>query len=191
MDTKTIIDQLVEQVGFDFVGECTTKGFRTQPEVRNMCAANLCQHYDKSWSCPPACGDIEEYEQRMRAFDQCVVVQSVGQMEDPYDFETVMETAATQDDRFRELVKQLQEQDFAFMPLGAGACMLCSNIYVDDTVREKGGFYPLEDYENHRHFYACYPKNDYLPKYALDLIEIFRTVLSERGNSEFAGKTRG
>ena len=75
--------------------------------------------------------------------------------------------------------------------LEAGACMLCSNIYVDDTVREKGGFYPLEDYENHRHFYACYHKDDYLLKYALDLIEIFRTVLSERGNSEFAGKTRG
>ena len=133
MDTKAVIDQLVEQVGFDFVGECTTEGFRTQPEVRNMCAANLCQHYDKSWSCPPACGDIEEYEQRMRAFDQCVVVQSVGQMEDPYDFETVMETAAIQDDKFRDLVKQLQEQDFAFMPLGAGACMLCKKCSYPDA----------------------------------------------------------
>ena len=143
MDTKAVIDQLVEQVGFDFVGECTTEGFRTQPEVRNMCAANLCQHYDKSWSCPPACGDIEEYEQRMRAFDQCVVVQSVGQMEDPYDIETVMETATTQDDRFRGLVKQLQEQDFAFMALGAGACMLCKTCtYPDAPCRFPDKMYP-------------------------------------------------
>lgn len=61
--------------------------------------------------------------------------------------------------------------------LEADACMLCSDIYVDDLVREKGCFYPLKDYENHRHFYACYPRGEGLPKYAQELIRRVREVL--------------
>ncbi|MBQ9069463.1 MAG: DUF2284 domain-containing protein [Eggerthellaceae bacterium] len=132
-DVKATVKQLVEEVGFDCSGICTTEGFRTRPEVRDMCAANLCQHYDKSWSCPPACGEIEDYEQRMRTFDNCIVVQTVGQMEDSFDFETVQEAAETQDKRFRSLVQGLHEQDLEFMPLGAGTCMLCKECSYPDN----------------------------------------------------------
>lgn len=64
--------------------------------------------------------------------------------------------------------------------LGTGSCMLCSNIYVDDMVHRHGAFYPLEDYENHRHFYACYPKDDPLPQYASGFIRIVKQVLEQR-----------
>ena len=64
--------------------------------------------------------------------------------------------------------------------LACDACVLCSNIYVDQEVREKGAFYPLKDYENHRHLYACYPREDDLPKYAQELIRKVREVLALR-----------
>ena len=62
--------------------------------------------------------------------------------------------------------------------LGTGSCMLCSNIYVDDLVRQHGAFYPLRDYENHRHFYACYRKREHLPRYASGFIQIVSQVLN-------------
>lgn len=63
--------------------------------------------------------------------------------------------------------------------LDTGACMLMSNIYVDDYVRQKRGeFFPLADYENHRHFYACYRKDDFLPSYARDFIKITTDALA-------------
>lgn len=63
--------------------------------------------------------------------------------------------------------------------LDTGACMLMSNIYVDDYVRQKKGeFFPLADYENHRHFYACYRKDDFLPSYARDFIKITTDALA-------------
>lgn len=64
--------------------------------------------------------------------------------------------------------------------LGTGSCMLCSNIYVDDMVQRHGGFYPLADYENHRHFYACYPKGSPLPQYAAGFIQIVKRVMGQR-----------
>jgi len=64
--------------------------------------------------------------------------------------------------------------------LGTGSCMLCSDIYVDGMVRRRGAFYPLRDYENHRHFYACYPKDGALPQYAAGFIRIVKQVLEQR-----------
>ena len=64
--------------------------------------------------------------------------------------------------------------------LGTGSCMLCSNIYVDDLARQHGAFYPLKDYENHRHFYACYPQGEHLPRYAAGFIQIVSQVLSQK-----------
>lgn len=65
--------------------------------------------------------------------------------------------------------------------LEAGACMILSNIYVDDYVRQKRGeFFPLRDYENHRHFYACYRKDEFVPRYTRDFIAITARVLAKQ-----------
>lgn len=63
----------------------------------------------------------------------------------------------------------------------SGACMLMSNIYMDDYVRRRRGeFYPLKDYDNHRHLYACYRKDEYLPKYTREFIQITSRVLAKK-----------
>lgn len=63
--------------------------------------------------------------------------------------------------------------------LGTGSCMLCSNIFTDGLAHSLGGFYPLRDYENHRHFYACCRKQEHLPKYVTGFIQIVSQVLSQ------------
>ena len=63
--------------------------------------------------------------------------------------------------------------------LGSGACMLLPNIYVDGYVRQmSGAFFPLQDYRNNRHFYACYRKGYYLPQYMRDFIQITTDMLN-------------
>ena len=63
--------------------------------------------------------------------------------------------------------------------VSSGACMLMPNIYMDEFIRRKRGeFYPLKDYENHRHLYACYRKEEFMPKYTRDFIQITTRVLS-------------
>lgn len=62
-----------------------------------------------------------------------------------------------------------------------GSCMLMSNIYMDDYIRRRRGeFYPLKDYDNHRHLFACYRKDEFLPKYTRDFIEITSRVLATK-----------
>ena len=92
-----------------------------------------------------------------------------------------------QDQLFRMLdidPKILMEVDSLEMAkrvtVSCGACMLCPDIYFDETVIKKGVFYPLKGVENHRHFYACWRKGEDLPRYAEDLIEIVAGVLDGR-----------
>lgn len=69
--------------------------------------------------------------------------------------------------------------------LEAGACMVLPNIYVDEYVRQKRGeFFPLADYENHRHFYACYRNDEFIPKYTRDFIQITTGVLDRERQLE-------
>lgn len=64
--------------------------------------------------------------------------------------------------------------------LASGACMLLSNIYLDDYVRQhRGEFFPLKDFENQRHFYACYRKDEFIPQYSREFIQITTQMLEK------------
>lgn len=64
--------------------------------------------------------------------------------------------------------------------LKSGACMVLPDVYADEFVFNSGGaFYPLKDYENHRHFYACYRNDENTKKYIRDLVSITTSVLNQ------------
>ena len=73
--------------------------------------------------------------------------------------------------RAREVAKRVAIQ--------AGACMLCSDIFVDEYARRGAVFYPLMDYENRRHLYACWRKGEKLPRYAEGFIQIVGRILDK------------
>ena len=64
--------------------------------------------------------------------------------------------------------------------LKSGACMVLPDVYADEFVFNYGGaFYPLKDYENHRHFYACYRNDENTKKYIRDFVSITTSVLNQ------------
>lgn len=65
--------------------------------------------------------------------------------------------------------------------LSSGACMIMPSVYVDNFVAfRKGEFFPLKDYENNRHFYACFRKGDFVPRYTRDFIHLVGKVLESQ-----------
>lgn len=63
--------------------------------------------------------------------------------------------------------------------LKSSACMILPDVYADSSVfYAGGGFYPLSDYANHRHFYACYRNGETVKKYVRDFILISSAVLA-------------
>ena len=129
------VEEIIDEIGFEYKGTCPASKLRTTEDVRGMCAANKCGFYDKNWQCPPACGGIDEWQQRFANMDTCYVFQTWGGLEDEFDFETMAESGELQKDRVLALVEALDAAGLSAdtMVLSAGTCTLCKECTYPDA----------------------------------------------------------
>ena len=100
---------LAEEAGFSHAAPLDAATIDLKPQVRQMCAGNSCGMYGKRWSCPPGCGELEELRQRVAQYSRGLLVQTVGQLEDDFDAQTMMETEKAQKEHMLALQKKLME----------------------------------------------------------------------------------
>ena len=124
---------LAQEYGFECVGVAPASELRVRAEVRDMCAAGKCHIYGKSWACPPACPTIEEYQEQFGHYDKCLIVQTVGQLEDDFDFEGMMDAEAEHKRRFLAFAAAVREKDPSALCLSAGTCTMCKPCTYPDA----------------------------------------------------------
>ena len=98
----------------------------TDASFRDMCASNACGMYGKCWTCPPDIGPIDVLMTQLREYSHVLVYQTVGQLEDSYDFEGMME-AGKNHNRIAQSLRSVVAEDGIAEPLylGAGGCRVC------------------------------------------------------------------
>lgn len=122
--------------GFSHSTEMNVDSIELNPEVRTMCSANTCQHYGKNWSCPPACGTLEQCGAQIKQYSKGIIVQSTAQLEDSFDVEGLEELAKTHIKNYRTALAELKKIYPDVMYLGTGACDICSQCtYPDEPCR--------------------------------------------------------
>ncbi|MBQ9747822.1 MAG: DUF2284 domain-containing protein [Clostridia bacterium] len=119
--------QLAKEIGFDVCVPMKKEALVFREDVRAMCRADRCQSYGKTWSCPPACGTLDEIRARTSGFGDGILVETVGVMEDEFDYESVMDAAARHKERFLRLSECLRKEHAGVFPMGAGKCTLCEH----------------------------------------------------------------
>lgn len=125
-----MIERLKEkaiELGAFKAGIVNAADIKTDAYFRKMCEANMCGNYGRSYTCPPDIGPIDELMAKVKTFDKVLVYQSVGELEDSYDFEGMMEVA----ERHNKLVQMLWDLTDEMgrtdaLHLGAGGCRVCS-----------------------------------------------------------------
>ena len=123
-DTDTLVSEAID-AGFSQAGELNVKSLVFMPEVRAMCNADRCRQYGKNWRCPPGCGSVEEAAQRASQYSYGIIVQTIGLMEDEFDYDTIKETSEKHKKNFYALVDGLKIRYPDMLPMGAGTCELC------------------------------------------------------------------
>lgn len=111
--------------GFDAACSMDPRTLEFLPAVRDMCAADKCNHYDKSWGCPPACGSLEEIKERCSPYKNGLLVQTIYRMADEYDFLAISDADSRHARNFNRLTKALFEWGLDMLPMGAGCCRIC------------------------------------------------------------------
>lgn len=127
MESMTAFDQLLQlaKTRFSHVGPLDPATLQALPEVRDMCAADKCRSYGKSWSCPPACGTIRDLQLQMQSYHRGFLVQTVSKLEDSFDFEGMMEAEEAHQRAFEDLTREILKLFPGALPMGAGVCRLC------------------------------------------------------------------
>lgn len=93
---------------------------------RELCASNACGNYGRCWMCPPDAGDIDVLMAKAKTFSQALVYQTVGTLEDSYDFEGMMEAGQRHNVLAQSLSDAFAQIPFAcVLHLGAGGCRVC------------------------------------------------------------------
>ena len=109
MDLKEL-QQMGKEIGFFKIEEMDTGKIKLLPEVRQMCSTDKCHMYGRNWSCPPACGTLEECGEDISGYTRGIIVQTKGELEDEFDGEGMMETEALHKEHFVEMHDRLKKE---------------------------------------------------------------------------------
>ena len=129
-------EQIAKEAGFKLMAFADAATIELRQEVRDMCAANTCGKYGSNWACPPGCGDLDECRAKVAPYKWGIIVQTTGQMEDSFDFETVAEIAQEHDENFLKILEPMREAFPGMLALGAGTCNICAKCYDPDKCED-------------------------------------------------------
>ena len=124
---------MAAEAGFTHSAPLDAATLELKEEVRAMCSANTCRAYGRNWSCPPACGDLDELRQQFAKYSRGILVQTVGEVEDSMDIEGMMEAEAAHKEHFNALHEKLLETWPDLLALGAGTCTRCKECTYPDA----------------------------------------------------------
>ncbi len=149
MKTEQIVAEIVKAGAFK-AAPIEQESYVLDRSFRDICASNGCGTYDKCWTCPPCIGDIDELIARVNTFPHGVLYQTVGEIEDSYDFEGMMEVG----EKHARLGQEIQAKVVAKIPgrtlhLSCGGCHLCPECAkrVDEPCRHPDlALAPMEGY---------------------------------------------
>ena len=111
--------------GFSHAGLMDPGKLRVREEVRLMCASDRCQAYNRCWVCPPASGSLELNRQILATYKSGLLVQTTGELEDPFDYDAMMDLDKVQKERLNEFREELWPAYPDLIALGNGACTIC------------------------------------------------------------------
>ena len=129
----TQLAAMAEKAGFTSWVPLDIKTVKLKPEVRDMCAGGSCQQYGKRWSCPPGCGTLESCREKVNQYSYGILVQTVGDVEDSFDIETMLEIQKIHKVRFEKMHKAILDRGVQVLALGAGCCTHCKVCTYPDA----------------------------------------------------------
>ena len=127
------LTKLGEACGFTHIQKLDVSTIQLMPEVRAMCEKNSCGVYGKNWCCPPAVGELEKCREKIAGYKEGILVQTVGELEDPLDGEGMMETQEAHLKNFDKMREMLLEEYPGMLSCGAGTCTRCRECTYPDA----------------------------------------------------------
>lgn len=92
------------EVGFERLGPLDASTLEPWRDMRSVCQRNLCDHFGWTSSCPPECGEVQRYREKLATYHRGVLLQTsrpVGRDANPSE---VMDVCREHGRRMRRLL---------------------------------------------------------------------------------------
>ena len=142
------LEKMALDAGFTRVAQLNADTLEPLSAVRDMCAANRCNLYERNWTCPPACGSLDDHTQRIQKYQSGIIMQTTRDLEDSFDFEGMQACEKAHKEFFVDLYAQLRHEHKDILALGSGGCHLCADCTYPDAPcrRPQEAFSSMEAY---------------------------------------------
>jgi len=145
MTTENLM-KLVADAGASATAFIKTEDIVLSEEFRAICEKNSCGKYGKCYMCPPFTGPIDERMGEVRSYPGGILYQSVGTLEDSFDFDGMMAAAKHHAELSRAIDRRLKVLGTdnpatagspeaavpAYLHLSNGGCDLCETCGAID-----------------------------------------------------------
>lgn len=101
------------------------------PVFRQICRSNQCGRYGRCHMCPPDIGEIDSLMARLRAYPHAVFYQSVGTLEDSFDYEGMVaagEFHSRLSARIHKEAGKILGDQFLHLSAGCHLCQRCGKM---------------------------------------------------------------
>jgi len=115
---------LVLAHGADKAGLIKAARVPFDPVLRKACEVNTCGQYGANYGCPPHVGGIEECIAHAKEYEDLLLFQTIGALEDSFDVEG-MDAAGQHHRQVARAVFEALDMSDKLM-LSAGGCRLCA-----------------------------------------------------------------
>jgi predicted metal-binding protein len=134
MQLQELMDKALE-MGFSEVTPIDCATLELRDDVRDSCVKNACGKYGTNWTCPPACGTLEECKERIRPYKRGFIAITVGDIEDSFDFDSIREVSLRHGENMVKYSRWLIDNCPGAIPLGAGPCGFCKDCNYPEPCR--------------------------------------------------------
>ena len=106
----------------------------TDPVFRKICEGNACGKFNRCHMCPPDIGNVEELICEVKKYPHAVLYQTIGTLEDSFDFEGMMEAGKHHNLCSQAIRRKLEGILPEHLHLTGGGCHLCERCAKADNL---------------------------------------------------------
>lgn len=116
---------LAESEGFT-AALLSTDLIPVDPGFRKFCEENLCGKYNANYSCPPACGTVEELHQKLLSKETSLILTASYEIDGYEDKEAVSYARTAHNAAVLRILKKLRARGYDVFASGYNGCPLCN-----------------------------------------------------------------
>lgn len=103
-------------------------------KVRYICKTE-CERYGRSWSCPPAVGEVEQCRRRCLEYEHVLVFTTMAEVTDASILSETLATRAQHEEVTQAICSELRKRGADVLALSSESCQICETCAYPGACR--------------------------------------------------------